>query len=126
MRKLEGFQICWLATLLAAALLAGCAGCGAGGKSTTTAFSTGGQHSVDLKWGASSSGVSNYNVYRSSQSGGPYQFLHQVVDSSSADKTYTDPAVQRGVTYYYVVTSVDSNGTESVFSNEASAQIPNN
>jgi len=127
MRKLLGFRVCWSTTILATALLAGCAGCGTGGKSSASYGGGGsGTHSVDLKWSASPSAVVSYNVYRSTQAGGPYQFLHQVVDSSSGDKLYTDSNVQRGLTYYYVVTSLDSNGTESVYSNEAAAQVPNN
>jgi fibronectin type 3 domain-containing protein len=32
--------------------------------------------------------------------------------------------VAAGTSYYYVVTAVDENGIESIFSNEASATIP--
>jgi len=41
-----------------------------------------------------------------------------------ASTTYTDSTVQAGVTYFYVVTAVDSSGNESVYSNQASATVP--
>jgi fibronectin type 3 domain-containing protein len=37
--------------------------------------------------------------------------------------TYTDGSVQAGQTYYFVVTSVDSNGVESAYSNEVSVLV---
>jgi len=78
------------------------------------------QHGVDVSWTASTSTVAGYNVYRSSQSGGPYQILNATLQSL----TFTDSTVQSGTTYYYVVTAVDGSGVESVFSNEAPAVIP--
>jgi fibronectin type 3 domain-containing protein len=78
-------------------------------------------HSVNLSWTASTSTVVGYNVYRSSQSGGPYTIL----DSSLiANTTFTDTTVQAGQTYYYVTTAVDTNNVESVFSNQVSAAVP--
>ena len=62
-----------------------------------------------------------YYVYRSFQSGGPYTKLNLV---PLDDITYTDSTVTAYLTYYYVATSVDENGLESVFSNEASATVP--
>jgi len=38
--------------------------------------------------------------------------------------SYADLSVQAGSTYYYVVTAVDSSGTESVNSNEVTAVVP--
>jgi len=37
---------------------------------------------------------------------------------------YADSNLQRGQTYYYVATAVDSSGTESVYSNEVTAIVP--
>ncbi len=37
---------------------------------------------------------------------------------------YTDASVASGTTYYYVSTAVDANNVESVYSNQAVAQIP--
>lgn len=78
------------------------------------------QYSVDLSWNPSISAAAGYNVYRGSQSGGPYEILHPGLQSFA----FTDSNVQSGVTYYYVVTAVDANGIESDFSDEASAVIP--
>jgi hypothetical protein len=79
------------------------------------------QHSVSLAWTASTSTVAGYNVYRGTQSGGPYAIINGSTDTST---TYTDSSVQAGQTYYYVVTAVDGSGTESVNSNQAQAVVP--
>jgi len=79
------------------------------------------QHSVALTWGASTSTVSGYNVYRSTVSGTSYT---RVNGSLVSGLSYTDSTVQSGTTYYYVTTAVDSSGNESVYSNEVSAVIP--
>jgi hypothetical protein len=78
-------------------------------------------HSASLTWTASTSSVVGYNVYRSTTSGGPYTLI---TGSPVAGTSFTDTSVQAGVTYFYVVTSVDANGGESVNSNEASSTIP--
>jgi fibronectin type 3 domain-containing protein len=78
------------------------------------------QHSVSLSWAASTSGVIVYNVYRGSVSGGPYAR----VSSNDTGLSYTDSAVSGGQTYYYVVTAVDSTGTESTYSNQVQAVVP--
>jgi len=65
--------------------------------------------------------VAGYNVYRSIASGGPYTKLNSNVD---ANTSYSDGSVQAGLTYFYVVTSVNSSGTESGYSNQASLTIP--
>jgi Abnormal spindle-like microcephaly-assoc'd, ASPM-SPD-2-Hydin len=76
-------------------------------------------HSVALSWGPSASSVTGYRVYRDDGSG--YSPLSAIIP----DLTYTDSAVISGSTYRYVVTAVDSAGGESVYSNEATAVIPN-
>jgi len=78
-------------------------------------------HSVALSWTASSSTVSGYNVYVSSTSGGPYTLLNSGL---VAGTSFTDSTVQSGNTYFYVVTAVDANGVESIFSNEFTAVVP--
>jgi len=62
-----------------------------------------------------------YNVYRGSQSGGPYTKINSALDASTI---YTDSSVQAGQTYYYVTTAVDSNGVESAYSNQIQAPVP--
>jgi endoglucanase len=65
--------------------------------------------------------VAGYDVYRSEVSGGPYSKLTATLVTGD---TYTDPTVQGGLTYYYVVTSVTSAGMQSAYSGESSATIP--
>ncbi len=78
-------------------------------------------HSVTLNWDPSSSAVVGYYVYRGTMQGGPYTKLNT---TSVAPTTYVDSTVVSGQIYFYVVTAVDSNGIESLFSNEATAAIP--
>jgi hypothetical protein len=78
-------------------------------------------HTIALNWGASSSSVAGYNVYRSSVSGGSYA---KVNSSLVGGYSFTDSNVQAGQTYYYVATSVDASGNESVYSNEVPAIVP--
>ena len=79
------------------------------------------QHTVSLSWNPSTSTVAGYNLYRGSQSGGPYSRLNS---SLLPGTSYDDAGVQSGGTYYYVSTAVDASSNESVFSNEATAAIP--
>lgn len=78
-------------------------------------------HSVSVSWNASPSTVAGYNVYRGTQSGGPYVKLNSSLQPAT---TYTDNSVQPGAIYFYVVTAVDASSQESVFSNESTAAIP--
>jgi Abnormal spindle-like microcephaly-assoc'd, ASPM-SPD-2-Hydin len=79
-------------------------------------------HSVTLSWVAStSSGVVGYYVYRSTVSGSSYARL---TSSAASPLTYTDGSVASGETYYYVVTAVNSNGTESAYSGQVAATLP--
>ena len=78
-------------------------------------------HYVNLYWTASSSSVAGYNIYRSSESGGPYTRINS---SLQAGSIYTDKTVQGGQTYSYVSTAVSSNGFESAYSNETQVVIP--
>jgi fibronectin type 3 domain-containing protein len=80
-----------------------------------------GSHSVALSWTPSTSTVIGYNVYRGTQSGGPYSKLNSSLLSSTS---YSDPSVQSATTYYYVATAVDSSNVESAYSNQATAAIP--
>jgi hypothetical protein len=77
-------------------------------------------HSVTLSWNASTSSVTGYNVYRA-QSGGQYT---KVNPSLITGLTFSDTAVQSGMTYQYAATSVDSNNVESAYSNITTATIP--
>ncbi|HKW17014.1 MAG TPA: choice-of-anchor D domain-containing protein [Terriglobales bacterium] len=78
-------------------------------------------HTVALTWDPSTSTVVGYNIYRGTQSGGPYSLLNSALLPGTS---YTDASLQSGTTYFYVSTAVDSNNLESSYSNEASAAIP--
>lgn len=79
-------------------------------------------HSVSLGWNTStSSNVAGYNIYRETSPGGPVTRINSALDTTPFD---TDSTVQSGQTYYYVVTAVDSAGTESSYSNQVQAVIP--
>jgi hypothetical protein len=76
----------------------------------------GGKKRITLQWNQSSSaGITQNRIYRATTAGGPYQVLQTV----STRTSYSDRAVVTGVTYYYVVTSINGQG-ESPQSNEAS------
>jgi Abnormal spindle-like microcephaly-assoc'd, ASPM-SPD-2-Hydin len=79
------------------------------------------QHSVALTWNASTSTVVGYRVYRSESSGSSFAALNGTALNAL---TYTDSTVASGTTYYYMVTAVDSAGTESIYSNQVTAVIP--
>jgi hypothetical protein len=78
-------------------------------------------HSVTLTWNASTSSVAGYRTYRATIAGGPYTSLNS---SPNPQLQWKDSTVQAGTTYYYVVTAVDANSTESPFSNQASGAVP--
>lgn len=82
---------------------------------------TASSHSVLLSWAASSTAGVNYNVYRSTTSGGPYTKLTTV--TPVAGLSYIDGTVFSGQTYYYVVTAINSSG-ESANSAQATAAVP--
>ena len=83
---------------------------------------TGTARTVTLNWVASiSTSVTGYKVFRATVDGGPYTLL---TSTPVTGTTFVDNLVQGGVTYYYVVQSVDSSGATSVNSNQALAAIP--
>jgi fibronectin type 3 domain-containing protein len=72
---------------------------------------------VSVSWGAVT-GATSYEVWRSTVSGGPYAKKATVAGTS-----YTDTTVSAATTYYYVVRTVDANGT-SPNSGEATVTTP--
>ena len=78
------------------------------------------QHSVILMWNPSSSNVVGYNVYRGTNTGGPYS----QINAMTATTSYTDSSVQAGQAYFYVTTAVDGTGKESPYSNQTQAVVP--
>jgi fibronectin type 3 domain-containing protein len=77
---------------------------------------------VHLTWTPSTSSVIGYRVYRGVTKGGPYE-NHTVgpVPTQTFDDVTTGSG---GVTYYYVVTALSSDGTESAYSNEVVVPVP--
>lgn len=101
-------------TRIAAFKFPGCAACGTAAPAGLAA-SASGTNVIALSWG-SVSGATEYRVYRSETSGGPYT---QIATVAAPTTSYSDGSVSGGVTYFYVVTAFAS--CESAYSNEASA-----
>jgi fibronectin type 3 domain-containing protein len=78
-------------------------------------------HAVNLNWTPSSSSYSGFNIYRGTQSGGPYSKINSGL---IATPSYTDANCGTAGTYYYVATEVDTTGAESTYSSPASTIIP--
>jgi fibronectin type 3 domain-containing protein len=81
------------------------------------------QHNVTLTWVAGASDSSHpaevtFNVYRSTVTGGSYV---KIGSTTAPVVTYADTTGIAGTKYFYVITGVDANGFESVFSSEVSA-----
>jgi hypothetical protein len=76
---------------------------------------------VTLSWNPGATPVNGYNVYRSPVAGGPYSKLNSALIVVTQ---FVDTTVQAGQTYAYVVTSVNSSGMESSYSNVATAIVP--
>ena len=71
---------------------------------------------LDLAWDANAEGdLDNYNVYRSTTSGGSYDLV-----SSPTTNSYSDVGLTTSTTYYYIVSAVDVSGNEGEASDEAS------
>jgi hypothetical protein len=82
----------------------------------------GNSHSATFSWAANSSpDVAGYNIYRGTESGGPYT---KVNSSPITGSTYVDKSVLAGETYYYVIASVNSSGGQSAYSDPHKAVVP--
>ena len=77
---------------------------------------------VALQWQPSNStGVIGYYVYRSTVSGASYT---KVASSPVSGTSYSDTNVNSGKEYYYVVTAVNTNGSESAYSTQVAISVP--
>jgi fibronectin type 3 domain-containing protein len=90
--------------------------------SPTVITLAGSSYYVSLSWTASSSNnVVSYNVYRGTTQGSYTKINASPVTTLS----YPDMSITAtNITYYYVVTAVDSSGVESTDSTPASVTIP--
>ncbi|HEY93890.1 MAG TPA: fibronectin type III domain-containing protein [Dehalococcoidia bacterium] len=80
---------------------------------------TPGDNQVSLNWNDNSEpDLDGYNVYRATGTGDPY---NQINGSLVVTSDYTDTTVNELVTYYYVVTAVDTGANESTYSDEVNA-----
>ena len=77
--------------------------------------------SVTLKWEKGEEAENGYFVYRGSEPGGPYTKLQS---SALSMAEFTDVGLAVGHTYYYVVSSVDANGSESGYSEQIVVNVP--
>lgn len=76
-----------------------------------------GNQVVNLSWNVNEeSDLAGYRLRRSTTSGGPYEVVADVATASATDATVTN-----GVTYFYVVTAVDTSNNESALSAEVAA-----
>jgi hypothetical protein len=90
--------------------------------SPTAVSLSGESHTVLLSWTAStSSGITGYYIYRKTPTGQYAKLNPSSVDSGTQ---FTDTTVQAGTTYDYVVTAVDSSGSESAYSNSTGVSVP--
>jgi fibronectin type 3 domain-containing protein len=78
-------------------------------------------HSVSLSWQRDANPVIGYNVYRGTQSGGPYGRINNALESTT---DYNDNSVVAGKTYFYAATAVNAQGHESGYSNKVKVVIP--
>jgi len=77
---------------------------------------------VTLSWYANYPPVAGYNIYRGATHGGPYS--SHLNSSLQASTTFNDATVQKGTTYFYVVTAVDAQNEESNYSAEVEVAVP--
>ncbi len=75
--------------------------------------------SIDLDWADNTEpDFSHYKIYVATTAGGPYEFV-----DISTGSSYRHGGLTVGLTYFYVVTAVDTADNESLRSNEASATV---
>jgi fibronectin type 3 domain-containing protein len=75
---------------------------------------------IDLTWDASAE-ATNYNIKRSTNSGGPYTII-----AGTGGTSFSDTGLDEGTTYYYVVSAVNAAGesSDSVESEGMTLAIP--
>ena len=72
---------------------------------------------VSLAWDhVSDIPATAFNIYRSLETGGNYEYL-----ATTSDSVYLDEDIESNIDYFYVVVAVDDLGNESAHSNEANA-----
>ena len=77
------------------------------------------QSTVKLNWEASTVSVAGYAIYRAADPTGPYIRISAVPSAE-----FIDTGLASGHTYYYVVTALNPDDTESEYSEPISATVP--
>ena len=72
---------------------------------------------IHLNWTASTDAVDGYNIYRSTDGGAAFSYL-----ASTSGTAYDDTTMAEGTTAIYYVTAYRTTGSESLPSNDASAE----
>lgn len=98
------------------------AGCGGGGSAGNTGVNT----TASLSWDAPDSNIdgtpvddlAGYRVYYGTSSGNYTSFVDIGLSNTAVIDSLTP-----GATYYFVITTYDTSGNESAFSNEVSKTI---
>ncbi|HEX8924870.1 MAG TPA: Ig-like domain-containing protein [Terriglobales bacterium] len=79
------------------------------------------QHSVTVDWTENSTSVAGFNVYRKASGATSYT---KITPTMTTATTFVDYNVTAGATYTYVVTAISNTGTESGYSQPATATVP--
>lgn len=109
------YIVCWLLLVMVTLELTGCAG----GQHTEAPPPT---DSVTLRWDPNSeSDLAGYKIYSSVSSGlyGP-----PIATLPASVTSYQATGLSKGVTYFFVVSSYNNKGVESLPSNEVVRTIP--
>jgi fibronectin type 3 domain-containing protein len=89
-----------------------------------TGTGTAASYSVDLGWDApvdSAVPIAGYNVYRAVSGSSSYALLNTALDTQT---TYVDSAVQTGMSYDYMIESVDTSGVASAPTSPILVAVP--
>jgi hypothetical protein len=89
-----------------------------------TGTGTAASYSVDIGWDApadSTVPIAGYNVYRAVSGSSSYALLNTALDTQT---TYVDSAVQTGVSYDYMIESVDTSGVASAPTSPILVAVP--
>ncbi len=76
--------------------------------------------SINLKWFYTNPSAVSFNIYRSLKKDVSYLDYYQNVPNTLSNiKTFSDHAVNKGITYHYAISVIDSTGDEGLLSQEA-------
>ena len=77
---------------------------------------------ISLSWNpVLADDLAGYRIYRAEVSGVPLDTAHRIAEPAAAQLDFTDQPALGGITYYYVLTAIDTQGNESAASAEVTA-----